>query len=284
MLDRLDHLVVGVRDLDAAADSYTRLLGRRLSWRGRHPSMGTANVIFRLGNTYLELLGVDGEGPVASLLGEQLGREGEGLVALAFGTPDADACARELRRRGLPAPDPVDHSGVETTSGVERRWRNVFLDPGDTRGVRIFAIEHRSPADALPPARPTSGEASAVSGIDHVVVMTPDADAAIALYRDRLGIRLALDRTFEAWGMRLVFFRIGGVTVEIAHPLAGGGSGGDRLWGISWQVPDVEAARARVAAAGFDVSETRTGRRPGTRVCTVRDGTHGVATLLLGPG
>ena len=56
----------------------------------------------------------------------------------------------------------------------------------------------------------------------------------------------------------------------------------DRFWGISWRVPDIDAAHARLVAAGFDVSEIRTGRRPGTRVATVRAETHGVATLLIG--
>ena len=54
----------------------------------------------------------------------------------------------------------------------------------------------------------------------------------------------------------------------------------DRFWGISWRVVDADAARARLAAADFDVSEVRSGRRPGTRVFTVRAPTHGVATLV----
>ena len=35
--------------------------------------------------------------------------------------------------------------------------------------------------------------------------------------------------------------------------------------------------------AGVDVSEVRTGRKPGTRVMTVRSGTCGVPTLLVQP-
>ena len=38
------------------------------------------------------------------------------------------------------------------------------------------------------------------------------------------------------------------------------------------------------AAAGLDVSEVRAGRKPGTRVLTLRDGTCGVPTLLLERG
>ena len=38
-----------------------------------------------------------------------------------------------------------------------------------------------------------------------------------------------------------------------------------------------------MAAAGFDVSEVRTGRKPGTRVFTVRDAPGGTPTLMLAP-
>lgn len=57
----------------------------------------------------------------------------------------------------------------------------------------------------------------------------------------------------------------------------------DRLWGISWRVPDADAAQRRLVREGFDVSEVRKGRRPDTRVCSVRSDTHGVATLLIEP-
>jgi hypothetical protein len=48
-------------------------------------------------------------------------------------------------------------------------------------------------------------------------------------------------------------------------------------------VPEAQAARARLAGAGLDVSEVRPGRKPGTRVISVKDGTCGVPTLLIEP-
>ncbi len=284
MLTSLDHVVVAVNDLARATDTYRRLLGREISWRGEHPSFGTANVLFRLSNTYIELLAPTGEAALAARLRQHLQERGEGLFALAFGTADAVACAEALRQGGLGASAPVEGSGREAISGAERRWRNVFVDEDATRGVFLFAIEHLSPPESLRPAAPTGAESAAVTGLDHVVIMSPNADASAQLYGQRLGIRLALDRVFEARGVRLLFFRIGGVTVEIASSLAGGGAeDGDRLWGMSYKVAHVAAARQRVAEAGFDVSEVRPGHKPGTRVCTVRGETHGVQTLFIGP-
>jgi len=284
VLTSLDHIVLAVRDLDRATETYRNLLGREPSWRGSHPAYGTANTLFRLENTYVELLAATSEGPLASYVRAWLDERGEGPFALAFGTADVDAAAAALRARGVDLPDPADGVGRDERTGAERRWRNVFVPPGATRGVPTIVIEHRSPADALPAAAPAAGEAAAVAACDHVVVQSTDADASRALYGDVLGLRLALDRTFEDWGVRLLFFRTGHMTVEIAASLAQRDArGADRFWGISWRVPDLDAAHARLAAAGFDVSEVRTGRRPGTRVATVRAETHGVATLVIGP-
>src|SRR5439155_9208906 len=119
----------------------------------------------------------------------------------------------------------------------------------------------------LPPAEPVEGAQSAISGCDHVVVNTRDPDRARSFFGSTLGLRLALDRSFPDWGARLLFFRIGGITVEIAAPLGAkdGERDGldDRLRGISYRVPDVQPARTRLARQGFDVSEVRAGRKPG---------------------
>jgi hypothetical protein len=48
-------------------------------------------------------------------------------------------------------------------------------------------------------------------------------------------------------------------------------------------VPDIARAHARVRAAGIEVSDIRTGRRPGTRIFTVRSHTCGVPTIMIGP-
>ena len=284
MLDSLDHVILAVRDLEAATRETALLLGRRPSWRGEHPSAGSANTLFRLSNTYLELLSPSGPGPVGDLLKGILDTQGEGPLGLVFGTRDAESCRKELEERGL-EPGAVERGlGRDVESGAIREWLRVPIPFAKTRGLLIFAIEHRSPAEMLPPAAPACAESAAVSGLDHAVVETSEPEAAKSLYGDGLGLRLALDREFPQWGARLIFYRVGGITVELAArpDAATAGPGRDRFYGLSWRVRDVDAAHARLAAWGFDVSEVRAGRRPGTRVTSVRSGTFGVPTLILG--
>jgi catechol 2,3-dioxygenase-like lactoylglutathione lyase family enzyme len=151
--------------------------------------------------------------------------------------------------------------------------------------VLEFAIEHLSALDALPPAQLLAAPEGAVDALDHVVVRSPDADAAQAYYGKSLGLRLALDRSFEERRVRLQFFRVGGVTVEVASALGAppDPSAPDRLWGLAWRVPSADAARARLIDAGFSVTPVRSGNKAGTRVCTVERDTCGVPTLMIGP-
>lgn len=289
----LDHVIVAVRDLDAASDTYARLLGRAASWRGAHPGWGTANALFRLEDTYLELLSPSGAGAMRAQLRARLDAAGEGPLGFALRTEDAAACSEHLRGAGLATADPIDGAGHDRDTGAERHWRNVMIPVDAARGVLVFGIQHLASCgsplasgslrgNGLPVVAPAAPEA-AVAGIDHLVVRTDAPEAAIRFYGQQLGLRLALDKTFEQWGARLLFFRVGGVTIEIAAPAQPPESPAatDAVWGFSWRVPDVDAIRARLLGDGFDVSDVRTGRRPNTRVCTVRGPTCGVATLLI---
>jgi hypothetical protein len=113
------------------------------------------------------------------------------------------------------------------------------------------------------------------------VVSTEDSERAAALYGARLGLDMALDRTHQDWG-QLMFFRCGDLIVEVVRrPVAGGDANHDKLWGLSWRVGDLDAARERLQASHIEVSDVRIGRKPGTRVMSIRSNTCGVQTLFL---
>ena len=284
MIQCLDHVMVLVDRLDEASARTAALLGREPSWRGEHPGFGTANTLFRLDNTYLELISPTADVGFGAVLRSRLDDEGEGVMGLAFGSADVEETVAELRERGVEVADPQPGSGRDAKSGAERHWRNAILTPAASRGLLLFVIQHESPPERLPMSEPTDAEA-AVHALDHVVVMSPDADGTRALYRDGLGLRLALDRTFEKRGVRLLFFRTGGTTVEIGSSTARppDPEAPDRFGGLAWKVASADPARARLAAAGFDVSKVRPGHKPGTRVFTVRDAPGSVPTLVIEP-
>ena len=277
MIRALDHVVIAVRDLGAAVAAYETLLGRAPSWRAEAHGGGAEIAAFGLANMAVELMAPSGDGPMAARLRAVLDARGEGLASLAFAVDDIERAHRRLARLVLDPEPVVAAESVDRGSGARRAWRRTRASTTATRGVRVFLMEQ----GALPPSPVMAAEAAAVTGLDHVVIRTPDPERAAALYGARLGLDMALDRSHPEWG-RLMFFRCGDLIVEVAHrPGKEATSGPDKLHGISWRVADVDATRARLMAGGLDVSEVRTGRRPGTRVMTVKSGTSGVPTLLI---
>ena len=274
MIVGLDHVVVLLENIEPGAKAYELLLGRAPSWRSR--SDGAETVLFTLDNMTLELIAPVGEGTAADRIREAMNISGEGLASICFRVGDIVKAHRRLDRVAL-NPDPVvEVESRDLKSGASLRWKRTRTATELSRGVRLFFLE-------LAEQRPRSAATNRapVLGLDHVVVSTGDSECAAALYGARLGLDMALDRSHPDWG-QLMFFRCGDLIVEVVRrPGAGTEQISDQLWGLSWRVADIEATRARLLTAGIDVSEVRAGRKPGTRVLSVRDGTCGVRTLLL---
>jgi catechol 2,3-dioxygenase-like lactoylglutathione lyase family enzyme len=277
MITGLDHVLLVCPSIDDGEAAYSTLLGRDPHWRSHDPG-GSATVIFQLANTALEIMAPVGGGPLARRLHSLIDEDGPGLKSLVFGTDDINETRREFDRRSLKPDEVATGESVDPSTGRVRYWSRIRLDDHATHGVRIFTLQRRQPD----PVRARAPGPGAVSELDHVVVNTPNPDRAAALYGARLGLRLALDRSNPDWDMRLMFFRTGALTVELAHRLSDGiGNQPDKLYGLSWRVDDIEAAHARLTRAKLPVSPVRTGRRPGTRVFTVKDGTMNTPTLIL---
>jgi len=277
MLKALDHVALVVEDLEAAVTRYEALLGRAPNWRGADG--GAAHAWFQLSNMALDVIAATGPGYTGDRVKARLDAGGEGIWALAFTVDDMARTRHRLERVGLPSTEARPIRATHPDTGEKRYWTTSVLDPAAAHGTNIFLIE-----EAPWPASPFNGdEAAAVSGLDHVVINTPNPERAAAFYGARLGLDMRLDRSNEAWGTRLMFFRCGDTVVEVAHGLKQGvADGPDAPWGLSWRVENVPAAQARMAGAGFDVSEVRQGRKPGTAVFTVRDAPAKVPTLVIG--
>ena len=274
MITGLDHVVALVSDIGAATDAYQTLLARAPAWQ--NSGDGADRVLFTLENMTLELMAPSGFSVTADRMRALLDDHEGMLASLCFRVADIDRMHRRLDRVAL-KPDPVaEVESSDDVSSAALHWKRTRAATELTRGVRMFFLE-------LGGERPRSPETdiAPIVGLDHVVVSTEDSERAAALYGARLGLDMALDRSHHDWG-QLMFFRCGDLIVEVVRrPVAGGDLTHDKLWGLSWRVADMDAARARLIAAGVDVSEVRNGRKPGTRVVTVRNGTCGIQTLLL---
>jgi catechol 2,3-dioxygenase-like lactoylglutathione lyase family enzyme len=274
MITGLDHVVVLIGELEAGVAAYQTLFARAPAWRSTGD--GAETVLFTLDNMTLELVSPVGNGATGDRIRAALAEQGEGLASICFRTNDIAKIYRRLDRLTL-RPEPVaDAESRDMASGATLSWKRTRAATDATRGVRLFFLER--PAER--PQSATTAEAP-ITAMDHIVVSTGDPERAAALYGARLGLDMALDRSHPDWG-RLMFFRCGDLIVEIVHrPAAAVDPAQDKLYGMSWRVDNADATRARLVSAGIDVSEVRTGRKPGTRVLTVRSGACGIPTLLV---
>jgi catechol 2,3-dioxygenase-like lactoylglutathione lyase family enzyme len=109
-----------------------------------------------------------------------------------------------------------------------------------------------------------TGDVHERPGLYAVELRTPRWAEAVAWYRDVLGLRVLVRSAEEGYAL----LAAGDVRLAIlARPAAAGPS--DR-WSLAFEVADLEAAQARLAAAGSPLSAPRT-HDEGYRELTVAD-------------
>ncbi|HUJ86536.1 MAG TPA: VOC family protein [Burkholderiales bacterium] len=175
----IDHVVIAVRDLDRAQESYTRL-GFTLTPRGFH-TLGSANHCIMFGSDYVELLALPLQHPAMRYYADFLAR-GEGLAAFALASANADAAHAELAADGIEADAPLDFSRPVRLAQGEREaaFRIVQLAPAQTPGCRSFVCQHRTRDLVWRPEYQT--HAVGATGLAALAVVAEDPVGAAADY------------------------------------------------------------------------------------------------------
>ncbi len=270
---RFDHITIAAPSLDRAIADYTTLLGHAPTWRGVHPELGTESALFGLDNALIEITAPLPGNAASDGLRSWLDTTGGGLQAIAFGTEDAANASGTLRQRGMRATPPQPGEARDLAGNV-RHYSTIDLSPRATRGVPVLLVE-RPDFTRLIDHGPT--QTAALHALDHVALRTASIDNAKQVYGVGLGIRLALERDLN--GVRMLFFRVGGVTLEVIEDSSVGDQ--DVFYGAAYRTHDIRAAHDHHRRAGCEVSELRSGHKPATTVYTVRNQTQGVATLVI---
>jgi methylmalonyl-CoA epimerase len=130
MFKGLDHLVVAVKDLDAAVGRYETIYGVPVSDRSEAPAAGMKMAFFRFADSYVELVSNLGdEGPIARRLADR----GEGVHLVAMKVDDLDATLADLRGKGVRlVGDPGPGNPVRG---------QVFIHPSETGGVLTQLVQ-----------------------------------------------------------------------------------------------------------------------------------------------
>ena len=130
MFKGVDHVVIAVKDLDAAVGRYETIYGAGVSERREAPAAGMKMAFFRFPDSFVELVSNLGdEGPIAKRLEER----GEGVHLVAMKVDDLDKTLAMLRDGGIRlVGDPGPGNPVRG---------QVFIHPSMTGGVLTQLVQ-----------------------------------------------------------------------------------------------------------------------------------------------
>ncbi|MBE0619559.1 MAG: VOC family protein [Burkholderiales bacterium] len=175
----IDHVVIAVRDLDSAQDTFRRM-GFTLTPRGHH-TLGSQNHCVMFGRDYFELLMVPQRLPGREYYYD-FARVGDGLAAVALKTDNARGAFGELTAAALAPSEPVDFSRpVQLAQGPKTAsFRITQLGLEQTPGGQVFLCQHFTRDVVWRPEYQT--HANTATGLAALAIVSADVSATAAAY------------------------------------------------------------------------------------------------------
>ena len=265
----IDHVVHAVRDLDAAAAFYARL-GFNVGARNVHP-FGTHNRIVQFPGCFIELLAVAepdrivphaaGRFSFGAFNRDFLAR-GEGLSMLVLESTDAVADAAAFHAAGLGGFAPLHFERAAERpdgSAVKVAFTLAFAQPEDSPDAGFFVCQQHFPENFWDPAfQQHPNGARGLAGI----MLTAEEPAR---HRDFLAGFVGVEAAAVNGGIGV---RTARGIVDVLEPAAARARFGAEparpaaalaLAALRVELPDLNAQRARLAAAGVPMGETASG-------------------------
>ncbi len=132
-LNKIEHLGIAVKDLDAAEKVYEALLGRAPYKREKVESEGVVTSFFMAGENKIELLAaLNEESPIAKFIA----KKGEGIHHVAFDVENIESEIKRLQENGFELISKTPKNGADNKI-------IAFLHPKSTGGVLVELCQSR---------------------------------------------------------------------------------------------------------------------------------------------
>jgi hypothetical protein len=182
----LDHIILGIDDLDIGIGWMEEHAGVRAVFGGVHPGRGTRNAVLSLGpRRYLEILAPDPQQPSQSWYEKVRTLREPRLVGWAARTEDIAALARKALAASFAVEGPNDGTRKRPDSKT-LRWKSFRLKD-DRGGLLPFFIEWSS--ESIHPA----ADAPAGCTLAHFFLQSPASQELAKACQD-LGVEVAVER------------------------------------------------------------------------------------------
>lgn len=275
-INGIDHVVIVVRDLDAARDTFRRM-GFTVTPRGVH-TLGSQNHCVMFGEDYLELLwSPEGAPHPSRQYYTEFARAGEGLAAIAFGTDSAKGAYTEMLWAGFAPSDAVEFSRPVAVPGGTRaaRFRVSMASLEHTPGGRAFVCEHLTRELVWRPEY--QRHPNGATEIAAVAIIAEDAAAAARPYERLLATPAEpiAEGLVVRTGRASIAFATGARLAARLPTVRTSPRPAPFMAALFVRVADREAAAAALAAGGLPHA-----RMPDGSMALGADVGHGVALVL----
>jgi predicted enzyme related to lactoylglutathione lyase len=258
----IERVLIGTADLAGARERWSRA-GFALA-PNEERAGGIAFQRMAAGGVEIDLCAADASasGPLADAIRNAAARGGAMLgwiwgvasqdqsgAAIALPGDGAIARARMLPEEPHAQLPGVFTAAIEVTATIETRRQNL---------ARFGA------------------NANTVEYLEHIVVMTPVLDDAIAAH-EAIGVPCKRIREVGN-GTRQAFFKLEQTVLEVVGPARGGPG----CWGLAFMCADIGRAVALARAAGMQATEPKTAVQGG-RIARIVDPLDGVAIAFMEP-
>ncbi len=214
MLTAIDHIIIGVHDLEKAATQFSQKLGLAVSGGGIHPTGGTANRIIVIGDTYLELMAIYKSEEAQQSLRDRLAMQ-EGYLNFVLASNDIEAETRAMSNRGIHVLGPTPGS-LRAADGRTRSWSRLDIERPDLAQHYPFIIQHDSAGEerrfrlagwTTPPEHPLG-----TVRVRSTTIAVADLAEAAQRFQHTYGLQPSDTFTGEVdgWDAMLVAFPLGG--------------------------------------------------------------------------
>ena len=227
MLTAIDHIIIGVNNLEKAATQSSQKLGLAVSGGGIHPTGGTANRIIVIGDTYLELIAIHNPAEAQQSMLDRLAFH-EGYLNFVLASNDIEADSKAMINRGIPILGPTPGL-LRAADGRTRGWSRTNIERQDLAQRYPFIIQHDSAGEerrfrlagwTTPPEH-----ALGVTQVRSTTIAVANLAEATQRFQRIYGLQPSDSFTGEAdgWDAMLVAFPLGGndqgQCFELAEPL-----------------------------------------------------------------
>ena len=273
MLIRVQNIFLATKNIEETSQKFSIFFGQSPNFIGQSRKLGIDIISFGLNKTNICLISPKKSGIWSEKLYNFLKNKGEGIFGINFFSDDFDKDYNNFVKNDLKLSDKIE-SSFEVNNDIEIKFSffNILDKTIESLNILVSSeIDFKENKSSLK---------NNVSKVNQLVIQTEDPETIKEIFEGKLSIRLALDKTFKKWAGRMLFFRLGGLTLEVIE-------GKDikqnsEYFGIGWHVDNYNKCYDYLLNDGFRLSKIRAGRKEGTLVSTLKEPILNIPTILIG--